>query len=67
MLFSLVTVNKGMVCLSGEHRVTSIASVVQSDGGEHRYGMSVGEHLVTSIASVVHSGGSEHSYGMSVG
>ena len=41
MLFSLMAVNTGMVCLSGEHQVTSIASAVQSDGGEHRYGMSV--------------------------
>ena len=67
MLFILVAVNTAMVCLSGEHQVTSIASAVQSDGGEHRYGMSVGEHRVTSIASVVHSDGSEHRFGMSVG
>ena len=66
MLFSLVTVNTGMVCLSGEHRMTSIASVVQSDGGEHRYGMSVGEHRVTSIANVVQSGDCKHRYGLSV-
>ena len=42
MLFILVAVNRGMVCLSGEHRVTSIANVVHSGGSEHRYGMSVG-------------------------
>ena len=37
-----MAVNTGMVCLSGEHQVISIASVVQSGGSEHRYGMSVG-------------------------
>ena len=42
MLFSLVTVNTGMVYLSGEHHLTSIASVVHSGGSEHKYGMSVG-------------------------
>ena len=46
--------------------MTSIASAVQSDGGEHRYGMSVGEHRVTSIASVVQSGDCKQRYGLSV-
>ena len=46
--------------------MTSIVSAVQSDGGEHRYGMSVAEHRVTSMASVVQSGGCKHRYGLSV-
>ena len=41
MLFTLMMVNTGRVCQSGEHLVTSIASVVQSGDCKHRYGLSV--------------------------